>query len=217
DQRVMARDDHRGDVHRLVRRTDEGLGLRADVDGADAEDTAEEAGLVLLRRDGDRVVGAVRRRDRHVGTEHAAAVLVGVADRHRLRGPGRIRESLCAGERGCVRRCLQLPLFVEPGAHVEHERPHSEQRGQRDDGQDDDLTPFVARPTHSTRSLTVVWRFPLFTTQPMRLIEYGYWTSTVTSEPGPHDEEHETCNCVWSRSAAEERTMLVQSPTGFPD
>src|SRR5262249_44522979 len=158
------------------------------------EDTAEEARLVLLCRDGDRVVRAVRRRDRHVAAEHAAAVLVGV--RHRgVDGSSRsVGQHLCACERGCVRGRRQLPLLMEPSAAVEAERSHPEQGRQADDGQDDHLTPFVARPTHSTRSLTVVWRFPLFTTQPMRLIEYGYWTSTATSSPMPHPEEHVTCS-----------------------
>ena len=98
--------------------------------------------------------------------------------------------------------------------HVKDEGGHAEQHRQCDDGQDDHLTPLVSRPTHSTRSFITVWRFPLLTTQPSRLIEYGYWTSTVTSEPIPHEDEQETMSFDGSRSLAEERTWLVQAPTG---
>ena len=38
----------------------------------------------------------------------------------------------------------------------------------------------------------VVLSRPLATTQPSRLIEYGYEAVTVTSEPMPHEEEQLT-------------------------
>src|SRR2546430_16814252 len=101
---------------------------------------------------------------------------------------------------------------MKPCADVEDQRRHPEQHGQGHDGQDDHLTPFVSRPTHSTRSFITVWRFPLLTTTPKRSIEYGYWTSTVTSEPIVHADEQLTISFDWSRSLGEVRTWFVQAP-----
>src|SRR3954466_4149714 len=117
---MAAVDDHRRNVKRLSRRTYACRRLRADVRAGDGDHPAEDAGVVSLPRDGDRVVRLVLRGDHDVRAGDVAAVLVRVAQRLRLSGGGIVGEGLRAGERSRVDGALEAALVAEPVADVEH-------------------------------------------------------------------------------------------------
>src|SRR5271169_4367724 len=75
---------------------------------------------------------------------------------------------------------------------------------------------FLRRITraHSTRSVVLEVKLPAVTTQPSRLIEYGYVAVTVTSVPAAQAEFTVTLRFDWLRSAADVRTAVVAAPVG---
>ena len=79
------------------------------------------------------------------------------------------REGLSPRERRGVGRRLRGAIGAVPRPDVEHERRHAEQDDEKDECQDGCLAAVASR-VHSTRSVVVLERRPVFTTSPSRLI-----------------------------------------------
>ena len=106
-----------------------------------------------------------------LATSSVESVTVARADRRswsRTGGPACLRcrvrrERLRARERRGVGRRLRRAVGAVPRPDVEDERRHAEQHDEKDEGQDGCLAAVAAR-VHSTRSVVVLERRPVFTT-----------------------------------------------------
>ena len=153
--------EHDDDVHRARRARAAGVRARRDVEVTDAEEL-REPGVRAGRRGHREVVrarrrvapeagGRGRRAGRRVGVRDGGEVRGGVRGRvggcGGLRGGGG-RQILGTGERGGVRRALQLALGVVRVSDVDAECANPEQRNQHQRHDRQDLTAVSTPSTH---------------------------------------------------------------------
>ena len=93
-------------------------------------------------------------------SERAAAVLREVLGGEGVRLRRILGQRLGGRERSCVGGRLRVALLAEPRADVEDEGHIAEQSGEEEDGEDHGLATFVAKGSHSTRSVVVLFRLP---------------------------------------------------------
>ncbi len=212
-------DDDRSGPARLSRDGGTRRRRRVHGDGVDGEEPREEPGRRPRDLDADRVVRGETALERDpIGVDPpAVGVGVGLGFAHGHRRA--LGKELGAGECCGVGGRLGLAVLDVPGADVdgESDRPEEDRHAQR--GQDDRLTGVRAEALdHSRRSFIVLLSFPEATTQPSRLIEYGYWVVTTTSLPAVVQlaESIDTSSFEVSRPPAAAMTAVFASSTVAP-